>query len=274
MDGRNDARWRRSALVVALVAIAGAAAPAIAQPAFPDSMAAIGDSITRATDACCFYGDHPDQSWSTGFNPLGPVVSHYERVLAANPSIGANAFNDARAGAKMDEANGQATLAVSQGAEYVTILMGANDVCTSSRSTMTPVAEFRAQFQAAMETLTSGLPGSHVFVASIPNVRRLWRILHDDPVARLVWRTAQICQSMLAASNTAADRQAVYDREVAFNQALGEVCAAYANCRFDDGAVFGYRFARDQVSTLDYFHPDLDGQAALARITWRRSWWA
>jgi hypothetical protein len=139
---------------------------------------------------------------------------------------------------------------------------------------MTSVRDFRAQFQAAIDTLAAGLPNSHVFVASIPNVRRLWRLFHDDLVARTVWRIAGICQSMLAASNTAADRQAVYHRIVRFNQVLADVCAAHANCRFDGGAVFEYAFPRDQVSRLDYFHPDLDGQAALARITWSRSWWA
>ena len=246
---------------------------ASAEPALPDSIAAIGDSITRATNACCFYGDHPSQSWSTGLNPLGPVRSHYERLIDRNPAIRGNAFNDARAGAKMAEADDQAMLAVAQGADYVTILMGANDVCTSSRSTMTSESDFRAQFQAAMEVLTTGLPESEIFVASIPNVRRLWRLFHDDPVARLAWRTARICPSMLSPSNTAADRRAVYEHEVRLNAVLAEVCALHANCRHDGGAVFAYRFTRDHVSRLDYFHPDLDGQAALARVTWPLSWW-
>jgi lysophospholipase L1-like esterase len=248
--------------------------PISAAPALPDSIAAIGDSITRATNACCTYGDHPSQSWSTGFNPLGPVNSHYERLILRNPTIWGDEYNDARAGAKMAAANDQAALAVSQGADYVTILMGANDVCTSSRSTMTSVSDFRTRFRAAMDVLVTGLPDSQVFVASIPNVRRLWSLFRDDPVARLVWRTAGICQSMLSASNTAADRQAVYDRIVAFNAVLADVCAAYPTCRYDGGALFAYRFTRGQVSRLDYFHPDLDGQAAIASVTWQRSWWA
>jgi hypothetical protein len=32
-------------------------------------------------------------------------------------------------------------------------------------------------------------------------------------------------------------------------------------------------FSASQVSKLDYFHPSLAGQAALASITWQRSWW-
>ena len=273
------ARWTtmrtRALVVLATIAITFAtlSAPASAAIPLPDSIAAIGDSITRATNACCFYGDHPSQSWSTGLNPFGPVNSHYERLIARNPAIAGNEFNDARAGAKMEEADDQAALAVSQGADYVTILMGATDACTSSPSTMTAVEDFRAQFQAAIDVLATELPDAHVFVTSVPNVRRLWRLFQDDAVARFVWRTADICQSMLSESNTAADRRAVYQRVVAFNQVLADVCVAYANCRYDGGAVFGFRFTRDHVSRLDYFHPDLDGQAALARFTWPRSWW-
>jgi len=33
-------------------------------------------------------------------------------------------------------------------------------------------------------------------------------------------------------------------------------------------------FSASQVSTLDYFHPSLSGQAALARVTWAASWWS
>ena len=265
---------KRALLVTSLaIAISASAVPVSAEPALPDSIAAIGDSITRATNACCSFGDHPSQSWSTGLNPLGPVNSHLERLIFRNPTIWGDEYNDARAGARMASADDQAGLAVSQGADYVTILMGANDACTSSRSTMTSVSDFRTQFQAAMTVLTNGLPDSQVFVASIPNVRRLWSLFRDDAVARFVWATAGICQSMLSSSNTVADRQAVYDRIVAFNNVLAEVCAAYPNCRYDDGALFAYRFTRDQVSRLDYFHPDLDGQAAIARVTWPRSWW-
>jgi lysophospholipase L1-like esterase len=260
-------------LVVIGVTVVTGFVPATAAPALPDSIAALGDSITRATSACCWYGDHPSQSWSTGFNPVGPVNSHYERLIVRNPVIWGDEYNDARAGAKMAAADDQAALAVSQGADFVTILMGANDVCTSSRSTMTSVTDFRERFRAAMQVLANGLPESHVFVASIPNVRRLWTLFHDDPVARFVWRTAGICQSMLSGSNTDDDRRAVYQRIVRFNEVLAEVCAAYPNCRHDGGAVFAHAFTRDQVSTLDYFHPDLDGQAALARITWPLSWW-
>jgi hypothetical protein len=92
----------------------------------------------------------------------------------------------------------------------------------------------------------------------------------------VVWAVAGICQSMLSPFRTEQERQAVLARERAFNQVLADVCAVQyaAICRFDDLAVFNYPFAAGHVSKLDYFHPNLAGQATLASITWQRSWWA
>jgi hypothetical protein len=62
-------------------------------------------------------------------------------------------------------------------------------------------------------------------------------------------------------------------REQAFNQILADFCAQYTRCRWDGGAVYNYQFSASQVSSLDFFHPSLSGQAALARVTWAASWW-
>jgi len=65
----------------------------------------------------------------------------------------------------------------------------------------------------------------------------------------------------------------VVAREQAFNQILADTCAAYARCRWDGLATYNYKFSTSQVSVLDYFHPSLSGQAALASVTWAASWW-
>jgi lysophospholipase L1-like esterase len=268
-------RIARIIVVTLVVVLAGLVAqPArAASPPLPSSMAAIGDSITRAYDVCCSYGDHPGQSWSTGSTSYDGIASHYERLRRANSAIAGRGYNDAVSGAKMAAAPTQAAQAVSQGARYVTILLGANDLCTSSPSTMTSTATFRAQFSQAMATLMAQDRKPYVFVSSIPNIYQLWQVLHTNSLARWVWTTARICQSMLGATRTEAERQLVVDREQAFNQILAEVCAQYSRCRWDGGAVYNYRFSASQVSTLDFFHPSLSGQAALARITWAASWW-
>jgi lysophospholipase L1-like esterase len=267
-------RVARIVLLALVVVLAGLVAqPAWAAPPLPSSMAAIGDSITRAYDVCCSYGDHPGQSWSSGSTSYDGIVSHYERIRRVNPAITGRGYNDAVSGAKMAAAPTQATQAVNQGARYVTILLGANDLCTSSPSTMTSTTTFRAQFSQAMATLMAQERDPYVFVSSIPNLYQLWEALHTNSLARWAWSNFHICQSMLAATNTETQRQQVVTREVAFNQILAEVCAAYARCRWDNKAVYNYRFSASQVSSLDFFHPSLSGQAALARVTWTASWW-
>ena len=125
--------------VVSLLLGLAAPASAVASVPLPRSMASTGDSITRAFDATpsgCFLVDCPQYSWSTGSSTS--VNSHYRRILSQKPAIAKHVHNDAKSGAKMADLGGQLSAAASQGVEYVTVLMGANDLCTSSTATMTP----------------------------------------------------------------------------------------------------------------------------------------
>src|SRR5215203_6868257 len=260
-------RVARIMVLALVVVLAGLVAqPAWAAPPLPASMAAIGDSITRAYDVCCSYGDHPGQSWATGHTSYDGIASHYERIKQLNSAITGHGYNDAVTGAKMAAAPTQAGQAVSQGARYVTILLGANDLCTSSVSTMTSTDSFRAQFSQAVDILMAQDRKPYVFVSSIPNLYQLWQVLHTNSLARWAWTNFHICQSMLAATNTDTQRQQVVAREQAFNQILAEVCAQYSRCRWDNKAVYNTQFSASQVSTLDFFHPSLSGQAALAKV--------
>src|ERR687892_338477 len=237
-------RLARIVLLALVVVLAGLIAqPAWAAPPLPASMAAIGDSITRAYDVCCSYGDHPGQSWSTGSTSYDGIASHYERIKQLTPAITGHGYNDAVTGAKMAAAPTQAEKAASQGTRYVTILMGANDLCTSSVSTMTSTTTFRAQFSQALAILMAQNRKPYVFVSSIPNLYQLWQVLHTNSLARWVWANFRICQSMLGATRTEAERQLVVDRERAFNQILAQVCSGYTRCRWDGGTVYHYQFS-------------------------------
>jgi len=138
---------------------------------------------------------------------------------------------------------------------------------------MTPVATFRAQFEQALASLNASLPGSRVFVSSIPDIHQLFSLYRYDLGANAVWAVAGICQSMLAwpFSNLPADvarRARVRQRNIDYNTQLAQVCAAYTQCRFDSNAVFNTPFVRSDVTTRDYFHPSVNGQTKLAAVTW------
>ena len=174
----------------------------------------------------------------------------------------------------MNDGPRQAFKAVGQQVGYVTILLGGNDVCTSSPGTMTSVATFRSQFRRTLHILKSGLPRKVAcsWPAS-PTSTVCGRCSGIYDAARQVWDLAHICQSLLSPSRTEEERQVVRQRNIDFNSVLAEECAGFARCRFDDLAVFNHAFAREDVSRLDYFHPSLAGQADLAAVTWAHSWW-
>ena len=257
---------------LALVAtIAPSAQAAVPSAPLPTVMAAAGDSITRGYDAAsgCLLTDCPQYSWATG--TVASVNSQLSRVLAAPKA--ATALNVAKTGAKMIDLDGQLTTAAAGNADYVTILLGANDLCTPTVATMTPVATFTSQFQTAMTKFTTAKPNSYVYVSSIPNITTLYTLFSTNLGAKLVWGTGKVCQSMLSSTGTAAQRAQVAAQETAFNNALKTVCATFSHCLYDNGATYAVKFVAADVSTIDYFHPSPAGQAKLAAATWTSGYW-
>jgi lysophospholipase L1-like esterase len=270
-----------SVVLLAAMTFAASAHATAAKVGPPKSIDALGDSITRGYDSqgsgCGSFADCPANSWATGTN--AGVNSYFTRVKALNPSVvlarpitsSTAGGNDAVTGAKMVNLLSQAENAVAapNKPDQVLVLLGANDVCTSSEATMTSVSSFRSSYIAGLNKLSSGLPDARIDVASIPNIYNLWKVLKSNLAAQLTWGLAGICQSMLASptSTTAANetrRLNVKKRNEEFNVVLKEVCATYIHCHYDNGAAFKVEFASSEVSTLDYFHPNTNGQAKAA----------
>jgi PKD repeat protein len=270
--------WLVALLTSALLSgLLPAAAAAADPPPLPSSMAAVGDSITQAASTGGSLGaDYPENSWSTGTNTT--VNSHYLRLLAWNPAISGRNYNRSVSGAKMVDLNGQMQQVVTLHPDYVTVLIGGNDICTDTAAQMTSVSTFRSQFVTAMNTLTAGSPTTNVYVVSVPRVYHLWEIFKDNWWARIIWSFGNICQSLLAnpLSTDGADvtrRATVAQRNVDFNTQLAQVCAAYLRCRFDNNAVYNAEFTTSDAAG-DYFHPSIAGQAKLALVSWGAGYWA
>jgi lysophospholipase L1-like esterase len=283
---------RLRCVISVVAAVAGLLAwsvPAQAAIALPNSMASAGDSITRGYDATwwgCFLRDCPQYSWSTGTSTT--VNSHYSRILAANPGISGHAYNDARTGAKMVDLDGQLNPATPTHAavDYVTVLMGANDVCTSDTAHMTPSGAgeigspnytpgtVRQQLNTALSRYFAANGGAHLYLSSLPNVVGLYNALQTNSSALSTWKSFNICQSALPPGGTDASRALVLQREQEDNRVLAEQCSVFAaNCLYDGGAGFGATYSASCISTVDYFHPSPKGQAFISQLTWAKSYW-
>ncbi|WP_199836410.1 SGNH/GDSL hydrolase family protein [Streptomyces sp. NRRL F-4489] len=270
-----------SGLLAALTACGGGSAPQGRHPGpsptvkqapawrtDPSSIAALGDSITVGFDACTVLSDCPEVSWATGTSPK--VNSLARRLLKKDPA--AHSWNYARTGALMSDLPEQITEAAARRPDLVTILIGANDACRADVRAMTSPAAFRAGFERSMAALRRSLPRTQVYVAAIPDLLRLWSEGRKNPLGKQVWKLG-ICGSMLRdpddLTQPAQDRRSqVRERVMAYNEALAEVCAKDARCRFDR-SVFDYRFTGQQLSTWDWFHPGLNGQQELADLAFR-----
>ncbi|MFJ4618240.1 SGNH/GDSL hydrolase family protein [Streptomyces sp. NPDC088812] len=237
----------------------------------PASLAAVGDSITRGFDACTVLSDCPEVSWATGGS--AEVNSLAVRLLGASRAA-THSWNFAETGSRMADLPDQMTRAAARRPALVTVMAGANDACRASAEAMTPVADFRAQFQEALRTLRRAAPTAQVYVASVPNLKRLWSQGRTNALGKQVWKLG-ICPSMLGdadALDSAANlrRATVQQRVEDYNTVLREVCAQDPRCRFDGGAVYEYRFGTGQLSHWDWFHPSKNGQARLAEIAYRQ----
>lgn len=259
---------RAPLLLLLPLLVAGCAAPDAPEepPPLPGSMAALGDSITRATNANP-SGDRPEHSWATGANASDGVDSHYERLRAREPGIRNQAHNLARSGATVQALRAQAEEAVRLRVDYVVVQVGANDACAASLDAMTPEDAFRDRLRSALDALERLPDGAVVYLTSIPDVTGVWEAYRDDETARGVWRSFGVCPVALSDAATDADREAVRERIRAYNDALREEAEA-RGFRHDGGAVFEAEFDEEAISALDFFHPSLHGQARLAERTW------
>lgn len=239
----------------------------------PSSVAAIGDSITTAFDACSVLSDCPEMSWATGTDDA--VASLAQQLIGDPAEVRGATWNLAETGARAADLPAQARAAVAHEPELVTVLIGANDACAADVASMTPVAEFRAHVTEALEVIRAELPQAQVYVSSVPDLMRLWSEGSGHGAARLVWGLADVCPAMLAqptaeTAEASERREAVHGRVTEYNAALEEVCAADELCRYDGGAVFDYRFSVDDLSEWDWFHPSRQGQRTLAELAYER----
>jgi lysophospholipase L1-like esterase len=236
----------------------------------PDSVAAVGDSITRGFDACVVLSDCPEVSWATGTDPK---VRSLALRLIGESAVKERSWNYARSGADIKDLPEQMAQAAAKKPELVTVMVGANDACADTTERMTPVEEFRASFEASMRQLRRTASKTQVYVSSVPDLKRLWSTGRGNPLGKRIWKLG-ICASMLGDADDESlraqrRRGRVQKRVVAYNNALKEVCAKDLRCRYDGGAVFDYRFTGEQLSRWDWFHPSRNGQKRLAEIAYR-----
>jgi lysophospholipase L1-like esterase len=267
-----------AALVLSAAACTTGGTPTVgaAQEAAPsflesvDSIAALGDSMTAGVNACGEAAACLAASWSTGSDQnVNSVAQRIGQLSGTAPKV----FNDAQAGALASGLAKQVDSAIKQKPALVTILIGNNDICRNTTTAMTSPADFADQVSAVVQKLNAGLPNSWIFVASVPALAQLYGLTKSIPAATAVYKKAKMCGAILApASTPAGDDTRLADvskRIDAYNGELKNICAQAQHCVYDDGQIAAQKFNIQDLSTLDYFHPSVEGQKLLADAAWQ-----
>jgi lysophospholipase L1-like esterase len=281
---------RRIVLALAVLAFAHVdCVPPVPKPArlVPKRLYSIGDSITRAFDAW-FVADNLPVSWSNGYHGffedligVPDVNSHNQRITARYGSSGRRNVIEAENGADWGDALDQAQGVVGEQPNYVTIMLGGNDVCQDEIDDLPTDAEIRGQVRGTLDFLDQNLPaGATVLVIGIPDVKRLYDVaLAEKGVfgidCEAIWETTAIgfpCGSMLSPDNSEADRLFVQSRNFAYNQVIAlEVARSQANSTrvhysFMDAQ--SVPFTGDEISSIDCFHPSDEGEELISALSW------
>lgn len=264
------------------------AAPASTLP-LPAMLAAIGDSYTQAWSVSPTYRkDHPGYSWAVGTVKGDGVFSLRERFEALGDKL--TVIDAATSGRKMSDAARQATVIVAAarklppgGTAYVAIELGTNDLCDDPT---TAPDIFEAQLRSAIATLRSGLPaGSRILMLSIPDFSHFRDITQADPKAKATLNlpaNSRMCAPFLGSNSplTIQDAQQVL---ALYNATLARVCdeieatdgpSNKLHCRRNEALLSEKDFKIKDLSTVDYFHPSLSGQARMAAAAWKAGYWA
>jgi lysophospholipase L1-like esterase len=258
-------------------------------PPLPALLAAIGDSYSQAYSVSPQYRyDDPQFSWVVGTAKDDGVLSLLERfqALGASPVV----VDAATSGRKMIDAPRQANLVVAAAKKlgpgktaYVTFELGTNDLCDDPK---TAAASFDAQLRTAVGILRAGLPpGSRILMLPVPDFPHFHAMTQADPATKaalLLPVNSNRCPPYLGAygpSTTADSNSYLAKYDASLEKVCGEIDAAEGvtgtlYCTYNAALLADSDFTARDLSTYDYFHPSLTGQAKMAEAAWRADAWA
>lgn len=228
---------------------------------------ALGDSVTTATNSAS-WGNNLSYSWSTGSSDS--VNSHFNRLKGIFSTV--QAYNYARAGAVAADLPEQAQKLVRKNPDYVTVLIGANDLCSWSSRDEAKITAVENNVRSSIDIILANNAETKILLIPIPNMYQLWQ-LGAEHSCDMFWDLTGICSPLLNSDRTEAERLAFMERVDEVNGLYQAMADTYVdNVRFDP-VIADQEFLWEHVSSKDCFHPSVKGQKLIADKTWEASWY-
>lgn len=218
-------------------------------------MASLGDSTTTAFNSDRKW-NNLENSWTAG----RAIQSHYNRLVKLMPERNVRVINLAVPGVDSSDIVRQAKTASRVDLDYVTIMIGSNDLCRGVEN----IEFFRHRIYQAIKILVDSSPDVKILLSSTPNIvqaRHVASELSCDPVWAKVMERCDV-----------RDEDRFYEDWWALNAVLDIVGRNNDNVIFSD-AVMTQKIEADSISRIDCFHPSKVAQESIAEITWDQGWY-
>lgn len=215
--------------------------------------AALGDSTTTAFNSKEAW-NNPAYSWATGEE----IESHLKRLRKVFPDREIVSLNIAFPGMREADLERQVDIATTRRVDYATILMGSNDLCHK-----TPVDEYKAGVEKAVNRLIHHNPKIKILISSIPDIvqsRRVEKPESCDPIWKKVMEMCDV-----------SDEERFYKAWGDMNLFLEKLAIKNEQVKFSD-AIMTTELTTESISEIDCFHPSLLSQERIAELTWNQGW--
>lgn len=227
-------------------------------------------------------------SWTTGLGSR-KVLSHAGRLRQLNPSL--KVANFAEPGAKIAavwtsqlpqlKAATQRSLGQNY-PDYVTLLVGANDVCGETLAHLTPAQAYLRSYRKILQEILRESPESKVLAVALPpyvDIRNsadaLLFGLPGLSRCQSIWKLAPLCPNI-----TSEDPRAQWGTKKHIQQLNRGIQGLVSELRqqYGDRVRFAEKTAKRRITpqdlSIDCFHPNDAAQNDLASLSWQSTWWA
>lgn len=252
-------------------------------------LARIEDKTERALAFRQLYASY-GKSWSTGSDESNIVYSHFERLSESQTNLEAYNFSVSGARSSALEFQVDALLKMQeQEAElfdYITIMMGANDLIAPSLDKMTSPLQYIANVEAALRRILQKNPKAWILLVGLPDIFSVFEKT-KDVVVEQIWNRKFTCDEV---------RKNIYGNYPIFRPEDKETYRAVKSLmnsyregmlslaeriqkEFPEAKLKAIRELFPQQNpkkamSIDCFHPSEWGQAELAELSWRESFWS
>ncbi|MBI3298468.1 MAG: hypothetical protein HYZ75_09915 [Elusimicrobia bacterium] len=246
------------------------------------------DEVTASWRGWSFFERKDTLSWSSGKD----INSHYMRLrdyLKSTEGLELEVINTAATGNRAEDLLGQARQVADamrsgeyRALKYVTLMVGANDVCSGETAEGTPSGVMRGSIKAALAVLAA-VPQQEpvrVLVSGIPNVPTVSSFRNEGIMLGLtcggLWVRAGICDGMLGWSNESELHQRVdivRGRNDVIKQAVAEAALENPNLKLHyTERIFNQTYVTTDMA-VDCFHPNERSQRRIAEELWKEQVW-